>query len=149
MSEHMSDDQLLELLDAALDAADPVPEALLEAARAAFTWRTIDEELASLVFDSAAEELAGVRSVDTARQLTFSTRGVEIELVVLSETTRRIVGQLVPPRTAEIVLHHESGERRSRSDDLGRFTIDAVPVGSVRLSFTLEGTVVHTEWTII
>ena len=46
------------------------PSGCLTGARAAWTWRTIDEELAELVFDSAAE-LTGVRSEDTARQLTF------------------------------------------------------------------------------
>jgi len=44
---------------------------VIEGARAAWTWRTIDQELAELVFDSAGE-LTGVRSEDTARQLTYS-----------------------------------------------------------------------------
>ena len=39
---------------------DPVPQLLDEAARAAFTWRTVDAELAELMRDSAdAEEEAG------------------------------------------------------------------------------------------
>ncbi|MGA9597612.1 MAG: hypothetical protein WBV06_15770, partial [Acidimicrobiia bacterium] len=90
MSDHVTDDQLLARIAGAL-AADPVPEAVLDAARATFTWRTIDAELASLVFDSADEGLVGVRSTETARQMTFRTPGVEIELVVVSETRRRIV----------------------------------------------------------
>ncbi len=152
MSSEMRDDQLLEKLAEALEAADPVPEAVLDAAKAAFTWRTIDAELAALVFDSAAEDLVGVRSAEVTRQLTFSTPGVEIELVVLSETSRRIVGQLVPPQTAEITLHYEDEERTVRSDSLGRFTLHDVPTGSVRLTCTLEdesGPVIQTEWTII
>ena len=44
----------------ALREADPVPEHVLAAARGAWTWRTIDQELADLVFDSATE-LSGVR----------------------------------------------------------------------------------------
>ena len=98
-----SDDDLLELVGRALRAADPVPDRVLDGARAAWTWRTIDEELAELVFDSAAE-LTGVRSEDTARQLTFRAPGMEIEVMVTDEATRRIVGQLVPP-----------GRSRSRS----------------------------------
>ena len=66
----VSDDDLLELVGRALRAADPVPDRVTDGARAAWTWRTIDQELAELVFDSAAE-LTGVRSEDTARQLTF------------------------------------------------------------------------------
>jgi hypothetical protein len=152
MSDKMSDDQLLAQLAAALYAVDPAPEHVLNAARAAFTWRTIDAELAALVFDSAVEDLLGVRSAETPRQLTFSTPGFEVELIILSDTTRRIIGQLVPPQAAEIMLHHETGETVVRSDGLGRFAIDDVPVGSVRITCRLEGEdgpVVQTEWTTI
>jgi hypothetical protein len=68
-----------------------------------WTWRTIDEELATLVFDSASE-LTGVRSEDTARQLTFRAPGMEIEVMVVDEATRRVVGQLVPPGAFTISL---------------------------------------------
>ncbi len=85
MTEELKDQQLLARLAAALDTYDPLPEAVITAAKETFTWRTIDAELASLVFDSAAEELAGVRSTDATRQMTFRTTGVEIELVVLSK----------------------------------------------------------------
>lgn len=152
MTEELEDQQLLDRLAAALDAYDPLPESVIDAAKASFTWRTIDAELASLVFDSAAEELVGVRSADASRQMTFRTPGVEIELVVVSETSRRLVGQLVPPQAAEVTLHHEQDERTAQSDSLGRFTFNDVPTGSVRLTCKLAGdggAVVQTEWTII
>jgi hypothetical protein len=152
MSGEMNNDQLMEVLARALDAADPVPEAVLAAAKASFTWRTIDAELAALVFDSATEELAGVRSIEASRQMTFRTPGVEIELVVVSETSRRLVGQLVPPQTAEIELHHEEVTRTARSDNLGRFTFHDVPAGTVRLVCKLadeDGAIIQTEWIII
>ena len=148
----MSEEQLLARLAAALDAAEPMPEGMLDQAKATFTWRTIDAELAALVFDSAAEELVGVRSSDANRQMTFRTPGVEIELVVVSETTRRLVGQLVPPQVAEIQLHHEDGSQTASTDNLGRFAFDDVPAGSVRLTCRLIGedeAVVQTEWIII
>lgn len=152
MSDHESDDQLLAQLGAALEAAYPVPEAVLDAARATFTWRTIDAELAALVFDSAAAAPAGVRSAESTRQMTFRSPGVEIELEVVSETRRRIVGQLVPPQQAEIMLHHEEETRRARSDSLGRFTFHDVPSGSIRLTCKLHdesGAIVQTAWTLI
>ena len=99
----VSDDHLLELVGRALRAAEPVPDRVLDGARAAWTWRTIDEELAELVFDSASE-LTGVRSEDTARQLTFRAPGMEIEVMVVDEASRRILGQLVPPGAFEITL---------------------------------------------
>ncbi len=46
--ERRRDDELLGMLRAALEASDPVPEAVLDAARASFTWRMIDAELAAL-----------------------------------------------------------------------------------------------------
>ena len=91
------DDELLELVGRALRAVEPVPEHVITGALAAWTWRTIDAELAELVFDSAAE-LTGVRSEDTARQVTFQAPGVEIEVMVIDDAVRRIVGQLIPAR---------------------------------------------------
>lgn len=152
MSERMTDEQLLAMLGVALDAADPVPDAVLDAARATFTWRTIDAELAALVFDSAAVGLEGVRGTETTRQMTFRSPGVEIELQVVSETRRRIVGQLVPPQQAEVALHHQDATQVARSDRLGRFTFNDVPSGSIRLVCKLEdesGATVQTEWTLI
>ena len=158
MTEHYSDEQLLSRVAEALDAADPMPAAVAEAAKATFTWRTIDAELAALVFDSASDELVGVRGAETgsgaeaARQMTFRTPGVEIELIVVSETSRRLVGQLVPPQAAEIELHHEDFTATAQSDNLGRFTFQDVPTGSVRLTCLLpdeDGAVIQTEWMII
>lgn len=147
----MNDEQLLRRLAAALDAADPLPEAVVAAAKASFTWRTIDAELAALVFDSAAEELVGVRSAEATRQMTFRTPGVEIEVAVVTEPNRRLIGQLVPPQTAEIELHHEDGVWTAQADSLGRFGFQDVPTGSVRLTCRLAdaSAMVQTEWMII
>ena len=43
------------------DQLDPIPERLTIAARQAFGWRLIDAQLAELLFDSASDELVGVR----------------------------------------------------------------------------------------
>ena len=83
----ITDDDLLDLLGRAIDAADPVPDRVLDGARAAFTWRTIDTELAELVFDST-QELAGVRAAEANRQVTFRAPGVEIEVMVIENGTR-------------------------------------------------------------
>jgi hypothetical protein len=146
----VSDDELLELLGRALRAADPVPDQVLEGARVAWTWRTIDQELAELVFDSAAE-LTGVRSEDTARQLTFRAPGIEIEVMVVDEASRRVVGQLVPPGAFTIRLHAGDEQRETTSDRLGRFSFDAVAPGPVRLAVIGdEGAhVVTTEWVLL
>lgn len=146
----VSDDELLALVGRALRAADPVPDRVIEGARAAWTWRTIDQELAELVFDSAAE-LTGVRSEDTARQLTFRSPGVEIEVMVVDPASRRIVGQLIPPGSFTVRLLTSDETREEATDRLGRFTFDAVAPGPVRLVVVDAAgtTAVTTEWTLL
>ena len=123
---------------------------MLAGARAAWTWRTIDEELAELVFDSAAE-LTGVRSEDTARQLTFRAPGVEIEVMVVDDVSRRIVGQLIPPGDFTVQLAVGDAVLEESTDRLGRFTFEAVAPGPVRITvIDPDGThVVSTEWVLL
>ena len=69
-----TDDELLAELREAVAEADLVTDRQREAARAAFTWRTVDAELAELLHDSALEA-AGVRGADDApRTLSFAQR---------------------------------------------------------------------------
>ncbi len=96
-NELMQDDEIMALLAEALERADPVPAHVMDNARAAFTWRTIDAELAELVFDSALHA-SGVRSEEANRQVTFRSSNVEIEIMILEDRGRRLVGQLVPAR---------------------------------------------------
>ena len=146
--DRMSDDDLLDLLGRALGATDAPPEHVLEGARSAFTWRTIDTELAELVFDSA-RELSGVRSEDSNRQVTFSAPGVEIEVMVIENGSRRLVGQLVPPVATTVELVGSDSVYSTRSDHLGRFAFDELAPGPVRLVI-LDGdgaaSTVQTEW---
>lgn len=146
-SEAPDADGLLTLLGRALDAVDPVPERVLDGARAAFTWRTIDTELAELVFDSA-QELTGVRSEDVDRQVTFAAPGVEIEVMVVDEASRRLVGQLVPPTETTVELVSGDEVTSVETDQLGRFTFDSIEAGPVRLVVLgADGSrLVQTEW---
>ncbi len=145
----LGDDQLQELLASALAAADPVPEHVVTAAKEAYTWRTIDAELAELVYDSASQEPVGVRG-EAARQVTFRAPGVEIEMMVMAEGTRRLVGQLVPPQQASIQLRHGESVREVTSDGLGRFTFVDVTTGAVQIVVsTPDGSRVVTEWMVV
>ncbi|CAN5839580.1 MAG: hypothetical protein ACR2HP_08205 [Ilumatobacteraceae bacterium] len=145
----INEDELQALLGRALQTAEPVPDKVVTGARAAWTWRTIDEELAELVFDSASE-LTGVRSEDTARQLTFRAPGVEIEVMVVDDGARRVVGQLIPPGEFTVHLTARDQVMDDHSDRLGRFTFEPVPPGPVRISVTAAdgGHVASTEWTL-
>jgi hypothetical protein len=127
------DAALLAELGALVDRAVPVPVDLVDAARATLTWRTVDEELAELTFDSLVDGLVGVRAASTAttpRQLSFEAGAAAVEVEVADG---RLVGQLVPPGPAGVELHHATGSTTTRADDLGRFSFDvrvlAVPGG--------------------
>jgi hypothetical protein len=145
----MSDDDLVALLGQALAVADPVPEHVLEGARGAYTWRTIDTELAELVFDSA-RELSGVRSEEANRQVTFRAPGVEIEVMVIENGTRRLVGQLVPPSVTTVELVGGDVVLTAETDHLGRFTFDELDPGPVRLVVIGPdgGGIVQTDWVL-
>lgn len=147
-----ADDELAAVLTRALQETDPVPPHILEAARAAWTWRTIDEELAALVFDSATDALVGTRDRDAVRQLTFRAGDLEIELMLVDPVARRIVGQLVPSQATTVRLQHaEAGVvAEHQADRLGRFTFDGVPAGPVRITVGgSEGGPVSTDWMLL
>ena len=144
-----NDDALQEVLGIALQQADPVPRHVIAAARGAFTWRTIDQELADLVFDSAME-LTGVRDHGGTRQLTFQAPGLEIEVMIADPATRRLVGQLVPARSATVRLEGTDTVIEQEADRFGRFTFDGAPAGPVRITVAgPAGTAVSTDWILL
>ena len=145
------DDDLLDLLGASLRHAEPVPDRAREAALAAFSWRTIDAELAALVYDSGMELVSGARSDEVARQLTFEGEGMEIEVMIVPVAERRLVGQLVPPRVATVTLTSENHVQRTTSDDLGHFRFDTIGSGPSRLSIATaqDQPPLHTQWVVL
>jgi hypothetical protein len=143
------DDALQELLAVALRQGDPAPRHVIAAARGAWTWRTIDQELADLVFDSATE-LTGARDREGARQLTFRAPGLEIEVMVADPASRRLVGQLVPAEATTVRLEGTDDVLEQDTDRFGRFTFDGAPSGPVRFSVTnRDGATVMTDWILL
>ena len=132
---------------------DPVPSLLDAAARDAFSWRTIDEELAELTRDSADEEAGAlVRGPGGARQLSFESPRVEIELEVVAtgDRERRLEGQLLPPGAATVAVERPGEAGVSvQADDLGRFVLENLRAGVVRLHVVLSGAQIAIPWTTI
>jgi hypothetical protein len=134
---------------------DPVPQLLSDGARAAFTWRTVDAELAELMRDSAeAEEEAGslVRGGHGPRQLSFESPrlGIELEVVETGPRERRLDGQLLPPASALVTVERPGEDGLSvQADELGRFSLDGLRAGVVRLHVALRGTQIAIPWTSI
>jgi hypothetical protein len=139
MVEQNQEDPLLTALRSVVSNADPVPASVVEAARAAYVWRTIDADLAELTADSAMST-AGVRSSSAPRLLTFEGPGVEVEVeVAQTGSTRRLSGQLVPVGPAQVTVRWSGGAQETAADDLGRFVVERVPAGSVSLAVVRPG----------
>jgi hypothetical protein len=132
---------------------DPVPPRLDDAARAAFTWRTVDAELAALMRDSAEEEAGAlVRGGGGLRQLSFESPrlGIELEVSATGERSRRVQGQLLPPAAATVTFERPGEDSVSvQADELGRFALDGLRAGVVRLHVLLRGTQIAIPWTVI
>ena len=132
---------------------DPVPQLLDEAARSAFTWRTVDDELAELMRDSAEEEAGQlVRGGRGPRQLSFESPrlGIELEVVSTGPRERRLDGQLLPPAPATVTIERPGEDGLSvQADELGRFSLDGLRAGVVRLHVALRGAQIAIPWTTI
>jgi hypothetical protein len=115
---------------------------VLALGRAAFRWFEPAAALATLTSETRATP-AGVRGSGT-RLLTFAGARVSVEVEICG---REIVGQLVPPSAAEVVLRSPAGERGTRTDEAGSFALSEVPAGVVSLLFRLtDATSVVTSW---
>lgn len=152
--EHDDWPQLAAELRAVFDAVDPVPPEVEAVAYGALAWRDIDAELAELTADSieAHDQLAGVRGAGLQRVVSFEVSGVVVEVEV-TETgrTRTLAGQLVPVGPATIVVQTPDNAVSIEADELGRFQLEDVAAGPVRLSCLLADghQRVVTSWTTV
>ena len=149
-----SDECLMLELRSLLTRLDPVDPRLLDQARFAYCWRSVDSELAELSFDSLVDHdtaLAVRAGGDPAREprmLGFGAvvggEDVAIEVEVTPGPGRpALVGQLLPPEAATVELQAVDSVQ---ADELGRFLIEAVPGGPVRLCVRHGERLVHTTW---
>jgi hypothetical protein len=142
------DEQMIEALRDALASAGEVPTAFVEAGKAAFSWRTIDAELAALTYDSAWDTLdaLAIRSESAIlRSLTFASDGWTVELEL---TPDAVLGQLDPPEAGTVTARGEGGKLAMADiDDLGFFVLRPVPTIPYRLVCTAaSGTTILTGW---
>jgi hypothetical protein len=130
----MDDDETLKLLRAALAGADDrqPPAPVLAAAVAAATWTRLDEQLATLVADSADDMAsAGMRgSGADVRALTYTADGLTIECELAPDA---LLGQAVPVQpgiTVELVWPDGTGRPLPLQPD-GSFHVRPAPVGPI------------------
>jgi hypothetical protein len=146
-----ADSELLAELRAALSRLDPVPVSVSAAAVAAIDLRTLDAELAELIADSAVDAGALVRGAGEARLVSFAHPRLSIEFEVVSIAgARRLVGQVVGAGADAMELDHRRGVLAVAVDDLGRFGVEGVAPGPVRLRCVLpDGEIVGTSWVVV
>lgn len=133
------DDDLLAELGAALRAGETAPPHVVEAAKAAFAWQSVDAELAALTHDSLlSDELVGVREgAGRVRAITFETDGLAVELEV---DARGAVGQILPPQRGTVAVRGALGEGATvEADEVGRFELRPLPPGPVSLRCRTAG----------
>jgi hypothetical protein len=136
------DRAMLDRLRSVAAKAETAPPEVLQAARAAFLWRRIDEELAELTVDSAEDLLAaaGVRDAEEGRLLVFEVKG---------RLPSRWRWHPLPMGSASLANWYRRSPGRPGScmvrtavtaiDELGCFAVRRVTSGPVRLELHLGG----------
>jgi hypothetical protein len=118
-SQHWADDDaLLAALSEAVEAEYEVPRDFIEAGKAAFTWHSIDAELAALTFDSAVPAaVAAVRAEEASpRFLTFTSADLTIELEIGADAIIAVTDEIgcfiirpLPPSPFRLHFHSDDG----------------------------------------
>lgn len=154
------DDTLIADLRRIAAAVDGPPPDVVSAARAAFLARDLDGQLALLIADSRVADEAGAYEPIRADSepdaqghwlLSFSGGGVEVDMEVEERHGRvRLVGQFSGASGDEYVLESGSRKRRLEVDAIGRFIVDDVPHGPIRLRcHARDGAPITTVWVTI
>jgi hypothetical protein len=154
------DDELIATLRRLAAEVDPVPDHVRAAARAAIATRDLDGQLAVLVADSTVDEpesgssmaFEPVRSTAGGQgswMLSFEGGGIQVDLEVNERGGRvDVIGIFTGVSPLGCVLEYAAGERRELDvDTLGRFVINDVPRGPVRVRCqAASGDPVTTAW---
>lgn len=152
MSNWNDDEALIQELRAAVASSEAVSERSRDAARAAFTWRTVDrelEELLSLAHDSSVNDEVLVRgpAATDSRALAFEGAGLGLEVELTGD---ELVGQIVPGRSCRVVLRSATGAAAAVDvEEDGFFTMTDVPQGTVRFEVALGQGGYATEWVLL
>ncbi|KRA27852.1 MULTISPECIES: hypothetical protein [unclassified Nocardioides] len=151
--DELTDDELMSALAEAVTETDPsVVDRRRAAAQAAFTWRTIDTELAELLHDSALEAGAAVRSAaEGPRSLSFGRSGLTLEIEIDGD---QVLGEVIAEGAAGdatgaavVVLRRpDADDVTVEADAAGFFRFSDVGPGSVRFEVTRGEWSLTTPW---
>jgi hypothetical protein len=134
-------------------AAATAPSAVLagrvrQLGHGAFAWHGVDAELelASLVYDSSMDPTLVVRGdpAEAPRTVLFETAAVSVQV---EKVGGGLVGQVVPAERGTVTLVTAGGEVADADvDELGRFSLAALPSEPVRLRWRTSAASLVTEW---
>lgn len=132
----------------ALAEVAAVPAAAVDAARAAYQLRDLDNELEllTMLYDSSIEYGAGTRSAAfvTARYMTFQGKDISLEVEISAD---HILGQVVPPQHATVsILTRTQSSTPHRTDALGGFTLGKPAAGPIRITCQTSTGTLQTDW---
>lgn len=147
------DDLTLERLAGMAAQLDPPPPQVTAAAMDAYIWRSVDAELADLVYDSWLDDrpLAGVRAAGGPRRLRFDSADctVEVEFESKGAGPGQLTGQVVPPQEGTVEVRNAEQHLSVPVDQLGRFMVERLPPGHVSLRYqATDGFSAETAWII-
>jgi hypothetical protein len=135
---------------------DPVPGEVVDAVTALAgqlpPWRSVDDELAALVYDSELDlqSVAGVRAGrGSRRRLRFEAPELALEVEVSPSRPRQLVCQVMPPQPAALEVLTADGRLPEEIDDLGSFHVPRLAPGPVSLRcrpLAERGGPVATSW---
>lgn len=146
MSSSTDDEGLMEELAIAMAQVTEVPEHRRHAARAAFSWRTIDEELLALTHDSLELADAAVRGALDVRTLGFESEGLSLEIEVDGD---RVFGQVLDAQVDHVVVESvDDGSQTVPVDPSGVFSL-VVPTGQVRIGIVVDDVPRRTPWIVL
>ncbi|GAA3451757.1 hypothetical protein [Dactylosporangium matsuzakiense] len=140
-------------------ALDPPPPDLAAAAKAAFAARDLDAEIALLIADSRTE--AGAALYEPVRAepdlvsgrwlLSFDGGGIQAEIEVEAvDGHLRLLGLLSGASAEDCYLETAGAHHRVDVDDLGRFIVEHIAPGPIRLRCrSTEGIRVTTAWVTV
>ncbi len=136
-------DTLLDRISDAFDRLPPVPAELQAAARSAFEWRRADAALAELMFDSADQELIGVRGTASVRRsFRFAVNDVVIRVHLTPAT---LVVMIEPPLSVPCRVVTEEHTEELRTDEYGEVAV-AAPQMPFRFEAELPNGEIVTPW---
>jgi len=141
-----NDDELLAELAVAVQAAD-VPGRVIQAAKASYTWRTIDSDLESLALSpgySGYDQSAVRGASPESRLLSFEHEDISLEIEISGSLVR---GQLYPVRSGLVTVVTAAGPfGDARTDDMGCFVADWPESGPVRIRCQMGNSNFITDW---